>query len=142
MLYLKLYESFNKEDFYIKLDSFEFWDIIEYRSNLLSHPDESVYNRLSNILDNDSIFDSDLRKNQLLNNRHGLGKILCIGLDSQISDFRCAEFGIYSMDDDYYFVSYYTFSTTGLRTSPDSEFYKCDQFDGLVKLLKNKGIIK
>jgi hypothetical protein len=143
MLYLKLYEAFNREDFYITIDNDDVDEIIENRSNLLSHPDESIYNRLLSKIYN---YPFDLKRNQSLNNRYacglrppGLGDILCIGLNSKISESTYSEFGIYSMDDEYYFVSYYTWSP---NKNTKSTFYKCDQLEGLLRLLKDKGVIK
>jgi hypothetical protein len=142
MLYLKLYETFNVEDFYIKLNSEEADNIIKNQSDILSQPDESIYRRLSKFIKSlPSHSNFLLKKNQSLNNRLGLGDILCIGLDHTgytppFTGLTTSEFGIYSMDDEYYFVSYYTWNDRS--GSSYTKFYKCDQIDGLIMLLKHK----
>ena len=63
------------------------------------------------------------------------GNILTAAFTFFITEYQRVDMDIYEMDDEWFIVKFYD-DGYGL-----SQIYKCDQFGGIVKLLKDKKII-
>jgi len=120
MKYLRVFEGF-VGDYYQKVDNEEYWDNLaerlEMSSNLIDKirklfPGCEVY--LIPFFELESDLDYITSDGDL-----------CI----KIKDFMTIR--LYEVDDEYFYVNV-----------NDESYYKCDQFEGLVKLLVDKNIIR
>lgn len=130
MRYLKyINESFNKSDYYSEVERYEFLDKVG-DSNSDSKERSILYKRLCNDFSSDRC---EIEDNQILYGRFGLSK-LCIGMDFEVSG-GIFEFGIYLLSDEWYMVSVSEIIYPDIL---ECKFYKCDQIDGLMELIRDK----
>lgn len=115
MKHIKLYEGFNNDDYYQEID-YEEW--FTQRLNRLNISD-TLNNRIKNLFDTNDYQKVD-----------GRGSVIYV---YKICQGNLCEIKISLNDDEWYYVA--------LEREPEDTFYKCDQFDGLKKLLKDKEII-
>ena len=130
MRYLKyINESFDKSDYYSEVERYEFLDKVG-DSNSDSKERSILYKRLCNDFSSDRC---EIEDNQILYGRFGLSK-LCIGMDFEVSG-GIFEFGIYLLSDEWYMVSVAEIIYPDIL---ECKFYKCDQIDGLMELIRDK----
>ena len=140
MKWLKLFEGFETDDYYVKIedtsvvDDYKFFDqVIDFNevSKVKSMVNMAVDSKICNI------------------NPPGGTLIRYLYIEERGNDFF--DYSIYKLDDDWYYVQvekHYLDIDSGdmeARQRPHfegQEWYKCDQLDGLIKFLKNKKIIK
>ena len=122
MKHIKLYEGFNNDDYYQEID-YEEW--FAQRLNRLNISD-TLNNRIKNLFDTNDR-NIDYRIGHLSSGNQG-----SVRVDKMCQGILC-EIKISLNDDEWYYVA--------LEREPEDTFYKCDQFDGLKKLLKDKEII-
>jgi phage protein U len=129
MKYLKLFEGFSTEDYYVELTPAEHDDLCEnnywrWNSNTTFGNDAK---RLIKIL-----VDNDLDPSVY----NGIKWVKWEGKDIKIESIRCSsnKVVIYPLLDDYYLVEYQD-------EYYEMKFYKCDQIDGVIRLLKDLDVI-
>ena len=110
MRHIKLFEGFNKDEYYQEITELPYYEIDEEES-------KRVFILLNKMLDSVSMD---------ITYRHEI-----------IIDFRDLDMWIICAVDEYYYIRY----DDGTK-QPYGYYYKCDQWDGLLELLKDKGIIK
>lgn len=117
MKHLKLFEGYS-DKFYSEITEGEFYD-------------------LSNFISSENSFIS-------LENKY-ISKLIKFGFRVEKGGFICSDdvkwmfkdnICIYQLEDDYFIVS-----ISEHINNPHIKYYKCDQFDGLIKLLKDKRFI-
>jgi hypothetical protein len=108
-----IFEGFNTDDYYQEIEYNEWF---AQRLNRL-YISDNLNNRIKNLFD--SSFDYQKQDSQ--------GSVIYVDIKEDI------EVIIMINDDEWYYVY--------LLSNNYSGYYKCDQFDGLKKLLKDKGII-
>jgi hypothetical protein len=114
-----IFEGFNTDDYYQEIDYEEWYD---QRLNRLNISD-NLNNRIKNLFDSRSDYQKQDSK----------GSVIYVDKkDKKDKKGTLCEIKISLNDDDWYYVYIY---------NEVREYYKCDQFDGLKKLLKDKGII-
>ena len=125
MKYLKLFEGFSTDEYYVELTPAEHDDLCEGISGENTFGNDC--GRLLKIL-----VDNDL--NPFVYN--GIKWVKWDGKNSKIESIRSSNFKVrvYPLPDDYYLVEredeYY-----------EMKFYKCDQMEGVIKLLKDLDVI-
>ena len=128
MKHIKLYEGFNTDDYYQEIEYNEWF---AQRVNRLNISD-NLNNRIKDLFDTTGDDDPRTPYRKV----DGQGSVIYV--DKMYQGTLC-EIKIYTRiwisfnDDEWYYVA--------LEKEPEDTFYKCDQFDGLKKLLKDKGII-
>jgi len=133
MKYLKLFEGFSTEDYYVELTPAEHDDLCE---NNYTFGNDSK--RLLKIL-----VDNDLDPSVY----NGIKWVKWEGKDIKIEGIRsnaaihriylqyiCFFFILYPLLDEYYLVEYQD-------EYYEMKFYKCDQIDGVIRLLKDLDVI-
>jgi hypothetical protein len=125
---IKLFEAFNKEDYYTKVDVDA---ILRYNTEDFTEEEFHWLNTsLNNVNRNTWWYFIEIKDGHFYVNGSGLTNIKGIGnirLNSLSNDRNTL--WIYKLEDDWWGVYYHT------------SYYMCDQFEGLEKLLKDKGII-
>ena len=136
MKHIKLFEGFNKDEYYQRVDSedspllnkdrFDDYEWVDLSSRVIDYlKGEIMYGW--------EISDSGRYRGfsfvKLSMNVYRRGKIVPV--------ISCI---IFESSDDWFWVSQ-TIHSDGYPAVP-RQTYKCDQFEGLLKLLKDKGIIK
>jgi hypothetical protein len=128
MRHLRLFEGFNQDEYYQEITSEEFNDL---EDNDGMNVDFSPKDRekLDIILNNNvgHRFSKTIRSSSY--NSGG-----CLVL--MLNDDYFSHVAIEPLEDDYYIVF------TSNNKIDGSKYYKCDQWEGLMRLLKDKGIIK
>jgi predicted glutamine amidotransferase len=122
MIHIKLFEGFNTDDYYTEISPDE-EDFMQQKTD--EEDSKRVFKLLSNMLEN-SEYSIELRswRNEIfISNRERI--------------FRSVRVWVICTGDEYYNVRY-----DDDTNPPYGYYYKCDQIDGLKKLLKDKGIIK
>jgi len=136
MLYLKLYEAFNREDFYQEIGIDEYDEkTSKDRRNLLTREYES----LEKITDKEYYFfeDNIVDKNYLsllFNNtciEVGFGDHISSGFSDKVYFFN-------KVKDEWWYVCEQKYQSVGSRF----DYYKCDQWEGLMKFLEDKKLVK
>ena len=128
MKHIKLFEGFNNDDYYQEIDYDDWWDNREIRIEMSSRTIEVI----SGIL---MFWDIDVDDNKDM--------ISAYNQNVSIKNYDY-EIKVYEVDDEYFYVQVtrsYPGSTPAGSTFKQLSWYKCDQFDGLKKLLKDKEII-
>lgn len=114
MKIIKIFEDFKKEDYYVEIESFP--------SDKHSYAiDRKETKRVWNYLSSSDGIDCKINYNDEI----------CI---QDVSNY--ADIWILCDEDQYYYVRY----DDGSKR-PYGYFYKCDQFEGLLTLLKDKNVI-
>ena len=125
-----IFEGFNTDDYYQEIDYEEWYD---QRLNRLNISD-NLNNRIKNLFDSRSDYQKQdsqgIFKQALL-----AGSVIYV--DKKDKKGTLCEIKISLNDDDWYYVYIYN----EVRDKRSSGYYKCDQFDGLKKLLKDKEVI-
>jgi len=119
MKHIKLYEGFNNDEYYQEIEYDEYF---AQRVNRLNISD-NLNNRIKDL------FDTYLGNDYL--KVDGQGSVIYV--DSKDDKGTLCEIKISLNDDEWYYVA--------LEKEPEDTFYKCDQFEGLKKLLKDKEVI-
>ncbi len=132
MKYLNTYRLFenNSDNEYYQEVGIEY--IHSILINNLIDPSDKIVNDITKIVDKSSCHISGIRK-------VGFGGAFYIEVGF-IKSALYNEFNIYCMDDEWFIVSYYSWTTGGGKCT--SNYYKCDQLGGVQQLLKDKGAIK
>ena len=136
MKWIKIFEDFN--EYYSEISQTEWTDMIRYTTYTWDKSEinkiESLYDDSVKVIETDSIshrFD-EYPPNSLLvlkSKKSLIGRIV----PKKFSNFWESVIGkvvIYKMMDDWFAV----------WSHGDQKYYKCDQFDGLVKCLKDIGL--
>jgi len=124
MKHIRLFEGFNTDDYYQEIDYEEWYD---QRLNRLNISD-NLNNRIKNLFDSRS----DYQK------QDSQGSVIYVDKNVYFTQSSLVNFiyiNISLNDYDWYYVYIYN------EVRDKRSYYKCDQFDGLKKLLKDKGII-
>ena len=126
---IKLFESFENNDYYQETDYYEWLAAFGDRLYI----SDSLNNRIKNLFD--SSFDHQkfgyLKKDSQ-------GSVIFVDkLNYDLPTSISYEMKISLNDDEWYYVYVYTEDYIRRKTT----YYKCDQFHGLEKLLKDKKII-
>ena len=118
MRHIKLFEGFGTDDYYTEISIDDEVDFMQQKTD--EEDSKRVFRLLSNMLEN-SEYDIELRswRNEIfISNRDSVRVwVICTG-------------------DEYYNVRYDD------ETNTYGYYYRCDQIDGLKKLLKDKGLTK
>ena len=139
-MYIKLFEGFNKDDYYKNISHDEYVTLITPKrygyNNRDNYVNKEIFNRMEvDYLNNigvlcwEMIDGSDINNidnKSVDNNKYYKCYILKNGHNIYITKLR----------DDYFLVR--ISHRHGYRNS----YYRCDQFDGLVELLKDRGLIE
>ena len=127
MKHLRLFEGFNQDEYYQEITSEEFNDLEDEGMIVGFSPKDRE--RLDIILNNNvwPRFSKTIRSSSY--NSGG-----CLVL--MLNDDYFSHVAIEPLEDDYYIVF------TSNNKIDGSKYYKCDQWEGLMRLLKDKGIIK
>jgi len=143
MRYLKLFEDHNQ--FYQKLSIEEFREI--YDKKPFIHFDTNSITNLQKLIKDNQIIDSEIK---ILIDRPGYSTVerlfdftkyvICDDIITFVT-FNTSTHGvdIHMMDDEWFFVSILEFSTMDSKSI--QTFYLCDQWEGFVKLIKDKNIV-
>lgn len=143
MRYLKLFEDHNQ--FYQKLSIEEFREI--YDKKPFIHFDTNSITNLQKLIKDNQIIDSEIK---ILIDRPGYSTVerlfdftkyvICDDIITFVT-FNTSTHGvdIHMMDDEWFFVSILKFSTIDSKSV--QTFYLCDQWEGFVKLIKDKNIV-
>jgi hypothetical protein len=134
MKWLKLFEGFETDDYYAKIEDIsvfhdpkffdqvvDFNDILKVKSMVNMDVDSKICNYLAS----------------------GGTLIRYLYIECPGDDF--VDYFIYKFDDDWYYVQvvkHYLDIDSGEMEFEGEEWYKCDQLEGLIKLLKDKKLIK
>lgn len=131
MKYLKnFYESYTN-DYYNEISNNEYRDTL-YKDFVANPVNFNIKNRyrLMSMLNNSAYSNMDISLGRTDVKRNGNNQIcnyIQINLDK--NKYKDYQIKIYEMEDDWYLVSSF------------NNYYKCNQFDGLIKLLKDLTII-
>ena len=127
MKHLRLFEGFNQDEYYKEITSEEFNDLEDEGMIVGFSPKDRE--KLDIILNNNvgPRFIKTIRSSSY--NSGG-----CLVL--MLNDDYFSHVVIEPLEDDYYIV------LTSNNKIDGSKYYKCDQWEGLMRLLKDKGIIK
>jgi hypothetical protein len=119
-----IFEGFNTDDYYQEIEYNEWFS---QRLNRL-YISDNLNNRIKNLFD--SSFDYQKLDNQ--------GSIIFVDKKEGREENRIVSIEVKIMinDDDWYYVD-----ISNILDFNSSGYYKCDQFDGLKKLLKDKEVI-
>ena len=136
MIHIKLFEGFGTDDYYKEI-THEEYDL--HRDSFINMSKSDSYNLKTVISDDYYMEDMPPLSNNPEINGHLIEKrfrylycrrkVLGVGINP---------FTIVSLEDDWYLVC---ITDQGIRPVT-SFYYKCDQWDGLIKLLKDKGLTK
>ena len=136
MKYLRRFNE-NLDNDYYRLVSI--YPILHDLVSELDTPSNDVYLKLKKYYSNNK--DIKIKNNQSLNNGYGLSDIWCVGIDFRNADGvyfynkYYKEFAIYSMKDEFFIVSVVEWSPA---YTSEKVFYKCDQFDGLIRFIDDR----
>jgi hypothetical protein len=135
---IKLFEMFNKDDYYVSITFEEWGTAFENRLSI----SDNLNNRIKNLFD-PSFYcqksDSELSSSSILWRGSYISVDNVTNLNDYVQKLRYRlEMKISLNDDEWYYVYLYTDHRLRGRSS---EYYKCDQLHGLEKLLKDKKII-
>ena len=142
MKHIRLFEGFNEDDYYVRI---EYEDIDEEMdSDIISFTKKKEAKKLAKSLGTDIFF---TRENSLLTWLLDLGydgyefdrkpKLKTrVGMVKDYGDNYQDHIDIWEAEDEFYIV--FIDSLHNDDSIDDGKFYKCDQWDGLVKLLKDK----
>jgi hypothetical protein len=113
MRHIKLFEGFEKSEYYQEIDSDDFVDELNERVDMSN----VIINRIGELL---SGWDIDVDNLDIVyawdENRH--------------------EIKIFEVSDEYYYIYINNYE------DDYTTYWKCDQFEGLEELLKDKGIVR
>jgi hypothetical protein len=140
MKHIKLFlEGFDKSEYYHEIDVDEYdscFGLIDDYYVEQEYKIVDIDEKYLDILKNRSIgkleFEiySDISVSELK-----INKKMAIGIYSDIGSIK-----IYEISDEWFVV--YVADVLKKETDDFETFYKCDQFDGLVELLKDRGVIR
>ena len=132
---IKLFEAFETDDYYVNITDREYMKLHSIVKDLFTKHEINFLNSLNN----DSHFWIN-NKAQLDNDDSNNSVSFDFSVNKYTKSIQSAiRVNITKLDDGYFLVRY-----IDNKISPRSRaelFYKCDQFEGLVKFLKDKEII-
>jgi len=123
MLYLKLYEMFNREDFYQEIDVDEYFEVTREFENLEKISDKEYY-----------FFEDIVNKNYI----SVLFDNTCIHIGFGENNYSDKIYFFRKVKDEWWYVSRQIYNAD---SSIKFTYYKCDQWGGLMTFLKDKKII-
>lgn len=133
MKHIVLFESYN-QDYYVKITYDEWWDLVNCEPN----DNKDVFNRKEvDFFNNNttiSYWGGHMSSGISTSNEFNKSFLVVILTHPRgiKKDYTGISF-IHKLKDDYFVVR--------MNMHKGYESYKCDQFEGLIKLLKDKGII-
>ena len=148
MRYLELFESYNKDEYYKRVEQSHINDFNDFTSTKFSR--DLIY-KISKLLDDNKIiykFDSSFGEKTwpLLWHEGGSYNREFLNIRYDVNGIKY-RFNIFISDDEW-FLAIFTkdsdstvFSQRIVPLPPLPEYYKCDQFEGLIQLLKDKKCI-
>ena len=134
MIYLKLYENFDNSDYYSRINIGDF--VGRINGNALEEFTDNEISILNSGLINYEIIDNlgcllEVKKKDRKNKKNKPMLYLGYLID------------IYKSKDEYYMVRIYCLSDdVNISYSNTFTYFRCDQFDGLLKLLEDIKIFK
>ena len=129
MKHIRLFEGFNTDDYYQEIEWNEWFS---QRLNRL-YISDNLNNRIKNLFDTTGDDGPrTLYRKTTYQKVDGQGSVIYVDKIKIYQGTLC-EIKISLNDDEWYYVA--------IEKEPEDTFYKCDQFDGLKKLLKDKEII-
>ena len=140
MIHIKLFEGFGTDDYYKEI-THEEYDL--HRDSFINMSKSDSYKLKYGII-SDDYYVEDMPHPVLLSNNPEINEPL---IEKRLRYLYCRRkvlgsginpFTIVSLEDDWYLVC---ITDQGIRPVT-SFYYKCDQWDGLIKLLKDKGLTK
>jgi hypothetical protein len=139
MKWLKLFETFTQEEYYKEVTILEYFE----HFNKLVRFDPIELKKITSMMSEDyNGICGDARVRYYSNMNDDL-----TGMAHQLM-IKPYEWGdtfsyfIYKKYDDWYMVEEIPVMTAGNYAYNSSRYYLCDQFEGLVRLLKDKGVFK
>lgn len=140
MRYLRIFEGFESNDYYTEIDYSTYRDI-KYSSNHEINKDCSLTEKEKDwIKTMYGIYIRFVEWKWCDDPRYTFGAVFNIPKFYSYSGIEVKS--IYKIEDEYFLCRLKSKGTKDLYGLVGITYYKCDQFDGLKKLLKNKGIIK
>jgi hypothetical protein len=134
MKWLKLFEGFETDDYYVKIEDTSVVDDYKFFDQMID---------FSDILKVKPMVNMDVDSKICNINPPGGTLIRYLYLEERGDGIE--SYSIYKLDDDWYYVQvekYYPDIDSGEMEFESMEWYKCDQLEGLIKFLKDKNIIK
>lgn len=128
----KLFEGFGKGEYYQEIDEYTFYENVETTIKL----SDKEIEKLGSLFNPREIWVLSLDKNQ----DTGLGPYTWIQRSTREYFYSNFKFIIYKCDDDWYYVDWVKKEEVPkgeyISLVSHSTYYKCDQLDGLLALLK------
>ena len=129
MKHIKLFEGFETDDYYTEISLDDEEDFMQQKTD--EEDSKRVFRLLSNMLEN-SEYGIELRS----------WRDYQIFIHNRERIFRSVRVWVICTGDEYYNVRYDDGERTAMSFSSYGYYYRCDQIDGLIKLLKDKGLTK
>lgn len=148
MIHIKLFEGFDTQDYYVNISDIEGNEYINTTNTNIRWDAGKIMDKLLPLLKGGFViknkyygsFSQDDKSNFISKSAY-FGRVSVVIHKYYNHHFQ--DFFILPLEDEYYVVLHkeWYYHKNSFESNVQYNYYKCDQWDGLVKLLKDKSII-